>query len=279
MEQLQHDFAGEPDVRLVTFTVDPEYDTPEVLRQYAERFHANPDRWLFLTGKEADVYRLLSKGFHVGAEKNTGPDATPGTAVTHDTHLAVVDRKGRVRDYFSGTPGSESDNADQEQEKNLARLRREVAVLLREGGPAEFFPPLNAALNAAAGVLVLLGYAAVRRRLLRLHAALMLSALAVSAVFLASYLYYHLVVMHAQPTRFAEQWPDAPPWVGYVYLTVLTSHTLLAVVTAPLALVTAYLGLRGRLARHVAVAHWTLPIWLYVSVTGVVVYWMLYRLY
>lgn len=276
MEQLQKDFADDPDVRLVTFTVDPEYDTPEVLREYARRYHADPDRWLFLTGKEADVDRLLSQGFHVGATKNTGPDATPGTAVTHDTHLVVVDKQGRVRAYFSGIPDSEGDNS--EYEKGLGLLRREVA-LRREGGPAEFFPPLNAGLNAAAGVLLLLGYAAVRRRLYRVHAAFMLSALAVSAVFLASYLYFHLVLMHARPTYFHDQWPDAPRWVEMVYLAVLGSHTVLAAATAPLALVTAYLGLRNRLTRHVAIARWTLPIWLYVSATGVVVYWMLYRLY
>ena len=64
-----------PDVRLVTFTVDPEYDTPKILSQYADRFHADPDRWLFLTGKEADVYRLLRDGFKVGADRNTDPDA------------------------------------------------------------------------------------------------------------------------------------------------------------------------------------------------------------
>ena len=279
MEQLQHDFLGEPDVRLVTFTVNPEYDTPEVLRQYAARFHADPDRWLFLTGKPAEVDRVLRQGFHVGAEKNTAADASPGNAVTHDTHLAVVDRQGRVRDYFSGLPDGDSDEAAREQEKNLTRLRREVAVVLREGGPTEFFPPLNAGLNAAAGVLVLLGYAAVRHRHYRLHAALMLSALAVSAAFLASYLYFHLVLMPGHVTRFSDRWPEAPHWIGMVYLAVLASHTILAAVTAPLALVTAYLGLRGRLARHMAIARWTLPIWLYVSATGVIVYWMLYRLY
>ena len=279
MKRLQKDFADDPDVRLVTFTVDPEYDTPEVLREYARRYHADPDRWLFLTGKEADVDRLLSQGFHIGATKNTGPDATPGTAVTHDTHLAVVDKEGRVRAYFSALPDPNDDNPDQEYEKGLARLRREVAALRREGGPAEFFPPLNAALNGAAGVLLLLGYGAVRRRRYRVHAAFMLSALVVSAVFLASYLYFHLVLMHARPTKFSEQWPDAPQWVGYVYMAVLGSHTILAAATAPLALVTAYLGLRNRLARHVAIARWTLPIWLYVSATGVVVYWLLYRLY
>ena len=284
MEQLQKDFADDPDVVLVTFTVDPEYDTPKVLQEYGRRYHADPDRWLFLTGNEADVDRLLSQGFHVGATKNTGPDATPGTAVTHDTHLAVVDKRGVVRAYFSGLPDREGDNFDQEYGKELARLRREVAALRREGGPAEFFPPLNAALNAAAGVLLLLGFAAVRRRMYRVHAAFMLSALAVSAVFLASYLYFHIdithfPIMHFRTTKFADQWPDAPRWVEMVYFVVLGSHTVLAAATAPLALVTAYLGLRNRLTRHRAVARWTLPIWLYVSTTGVVVYWMLYRLY
>ncbi len=118
MEQLQHDFAGEPDVRLVTFTVDPEYDTPEVLKRYAERFHADPGRWLFLTGKPAEVDRVLRRGISTsGAEKNTAADATPGTAVTHDTHLAVVDRQGRVRDYFSGLPDDDSDDAAQDQQE------------------------------------------------------------------------------------------------------------------------------------------------------------------
>ena len=85
--------------------------------------------------------------------------------------------------------------------------------------------------------------------------------------------------MHGRPTYFHEKWPEAPGWVETAYLMLLTSHTLLAVVTAPLALFTAYLGVRGRLARHVWIARWTLPIWLYVSIAGVVVYWMLYRLY
>jgi uncharacterized membrane protein YozB (DUF420 family) len=141
------------------------------------------------------------------------------------------------------------------------------------------FPQLNAALNAASGVLIVLGYVAVRRRRVRLHAACMLSALAVSAAFLASYLYYHLAVKAGVSTRFANQWPDAPDWAGYTYYAILLSHTVLAAVVAPLALYTAWQGLNDRIARHVRVARWTLPLWLYVSVTGVVVYWMLYRLY
>jgi uncharacterized membrane protein YozB (DUF420 family) len=140
-------------------------------------------------------------------------------------------------------------------------------------------PAVNAVLNATSAVLLLLGYAAVRGRRVLLHQTLMLAALAVSAVFLASYLYYHFAVRHGRPTSFAERWPSAPDGVRYLYYAVLGSHTLLAVAAAPLALVTAYLGVRGRLVRHVRVARWTLPIWLYVSVTGVVVYWMLYHLY
>ncbi len=141
------------------------------------------------------------------------------------------------------------------------------------------FPALNASLNAAAGVLLMAGYGCVRRRLYRAHAACMLSALLVSTVFLASYLYYHFAVKHGVSTSFRSQAPDAPAWVPPVYYSVLLTHVILAMVTVPLALFTAWRGLQGRIRRHVAVARWTLPIWLYVSVTGVVVYWMLYRLY
>ena len=145
--------------------------------------------------------------------------------------------------------------------------------------PPEAFPPLNASLNAAAGLLLVAGYLAVRARRLRLHAALMLSALTVSTVFLGCYLYYHLAIKHGEPTRFESQAPYAPDWAKPVYLAILLSHTVLAAIVAPLALFTAYQGWRGRLAWHVRVARWTLPIWLYVSVTGVIVYWMLYRLF
>jgi uncharacterized membrane protein YozB (DUF420 family) len=143
----------------------------------------------------------------------------------------------------------------------------------------ESFPGFNASLNAVSGVLLLAGYAAIRRKQVRLHMTCMLSALAVSALFLGSYLYYHVIIKEGKPTYFEDQAPSAPVWVRKVYLAVLGTHTVLAACTAPLALYTAYQGLRGRLRRHVRVARWTLPIWLYVSVTGVVVYWMLYRLY
>ncbi len=136
-------------------------------------------------------------------------------------------------------------------------------------------PAVNAALNGLAAVLLVAAYAAIRTRRVRLHQGLMLAAFCTSVLFLASYLYYHLVVRGGEPTRFT-----APGWPRAVYLTVLGTHTLLAMAVAVLAPVTLVLGFgAARGNRHRRVARWTLPIWLYVSVTGVVVYVMLYHLY
>lgn len=143
----------------------------------------------------------------------------------------------------------------------------------------DFFPAFNAALNSLAALLILLGWITIKNRQIAIHKALMLTALLVSAIFLASYLYYHIVVKQGVATSFKEKWPGAPDSIRYLYYGVLTSHTILAIVVAPMALYTAYLGLTGRLAQHRSIARWTMPIWLYVSVTGVLVYWMLYRLY
>jgi putative membrane protein len=140
-------------------------------------------------------------------------------------------------------------------------------------GP-EDLPTVNAVLNATSAVLLTAGYVAIRRRRVAAHKFCMLAALGVSAAFLTSYLYYHLIVKGGEGTPFTGE-----GWVRWVYLAIFRTHEVLATVAVPLALVTAYLGLRGRLARHVRLARWTLPIWLYVSVTGVVVYAMLYHLY
>lgn len=131
-------------------------------------------------------------------------------------------------------------------------------------------PSINAGLNATAALFLVLGYVQIRRRKPGAHRVAMLAALACSVLFLASYLYYH---SQAGSTRF--------PGVGAVrsvYLTILLTHTVLAATVPFLAGVTVYRALRGRFDRHRAIARWTLPIWLYVSVTGVVIYWMLYRM-
>lgn len=136
------------------------------------------------------------------------------------------------------------------------------------------WPTLNATLNAVSGVLVIVGYIAIKTRRVTLHKVCMVTALAVSAAFLGCYLYYHIVVRQGESTRFM-----GPESVRIWYFTILISHIILAAVIVPLALYTAYLGWKDRLQRHVRLARWVLPMWLYVSVTGVVVYWMLYHLY
>jgi putative membrane protein len=134
----------------------------------------------------------------------------------------------------------------------------------------EDWPLVNAILNGSCAVLLVVGYVAIRRNRVVLHKACMVTALLVSALFLTSYLYYHIVVRQGEHTRFG-----GSEAMTVVYVTILLSHTVLAAVVAPLALFTAWQGWRDNLQRHVRVARWTLPLWLYVSVTGVVVYLML----
>jgi len=132
------------------------------------------------------------------------------------------------------------------------------------------WPALNAALNATSAVLLLVGFACIRAKRLAVHAGCMIGAFLVSLAFLVSYLTYHA---HVGSVRF-----QGTGWIRPVYFTILLTHTALAIVIVPLILRTLWLALRRRWRAHRAIAQWTLPLWLYVSVTGVVVYWMLYRL-
>lgn len=131
-------------------------------------------------------------------------------------------------------------------------------------------PAVNASLNALAALLLITGYVLIRRGWRDAHRNAMVAALACSTLFLVSYLYYHA---HVGSVRF--------PGTGAartLYLSVLLTHTVLAAAVPVLAVITVALAWKGRFARHRRIARWTLPIWLYVSVTGVVVYWMLYQM-
>lgn len=132
-------------------------------------------------------------------------------------------------------------------------------------------PALNASLNALATVFLVAGYACIRSGRRELHKKCMLAALTTSALFLASYVTYHA---NAGSRPFPGQGV-----VRVVYFAILIPHVVLAAAVLPLALVTTARGLRGHYGRHVRIARWTLPLWLYVSVTGVVIYLMLYRMY
>jgi uncharacterized membrane protein YozB (DUF420 family) len=131
-------------------------------------------------------------------------------------------------------------------------------------------PALNAILNATSAGLLALGYALIRRGRRDAHQQVMQAALACSTLFLVSYLTYHAQV---GSVHFQGQGP-----IRTAYFAILISHTILAIVIVPMVLVTFMRARRGRFDRHRAIARVTLPLWAYVSVTGVVVYWMLYRL-
>ena len=130
-------------------------------------------------------------------------------------------------------------------------------------------PAINASLNALSTVFLASGYALVRARRIAQHRACMLAALTTSALFLVCYIVYHAQV---GSVRFTRQGVVRP-----VYFTILITHVTLAATVLPLALITAARGLKGRYPQHVRIARWTFPIWLYVSVTGVLVYVLLYQ--
>lgn len=132
-------------------------------------------------------------------------------------------------------------------------------------------PAVNATLNAISFVLLVVGYGCIKRKNIAAHKACMMSAFGVSILFLTSYLTYRFL---GEEKRFG-----GTGWIRPVYFTILITHVLLAVTVPVLASRTLYLALRGRFEQHRRIARWTMPIWIYVSITGVVVYVLLFRLY
>ena len=248
-------------VRLVSISVDPEHDTPEVLSEYAAGFGADARRWLFLTGPKAALHSWILDGFKVPARDSSEDEIGQGAEeVAHSSKLALVDRGNQVVGYF---------NADDpvEVEALITRARRLDSVL------ASILPTWNAALNGACGLMLLIGWTQIRGGRVKAHAACMVTALGLSAVFLASYLYYHFGVVHGSVA-----FPHEGRGVRMTYFTILLSHTVLAAVMVPMIVMTVWLAWQRRFAAHARMAGLTFPIWVYVSLTGVVVYWMLYRM-
>lgn len=131
------------------------------------------------------------------------------------------------------------------------------------------FPVINATLNGTSAILLYVGHGFIKRGRMAAHRALMIAALVSSTIFLTSYLYYHY---HVGSVHF-----QGKGWWRPVYFTLLTSHTILAATIVPLVIITLSRALRQRFDKHSAIARWTYPLWLYVSVTGVIIYFMLYQ--
>jgi uncharacterized membrane protein YozB (DUF420 family) len=135
-------------------------------------------------------------------------------------------------------------------------------------------PAVNASLNGLSAVFLTAGFVFIRRKNKIAHRNCMIAAFITSAVFLACYLTYHgylAIALHEGPTRFLQ-----PAWFRPIYLTILISHSILAAVIVPMVLVTLYRAKMERFEVHKKIARWTWPLWMYVSVTGVLVYWLLY---
>jgi len=137
--------------------------------------------------------------------------------------------------------------------------------------PQQFFPPLNASLNALSGVFLLTAYVHIRNKRIAQHRRFMLAACFTSLTFLACYVTYHYL-KGGVVTKF-----QGTGAIRTLYLSILTSHTILAIVIVPLAILSVVRGLKMRVPEHRRIAKWTFPLWMYVSVTGVLVYFFLYH--
>ncbi len=134
------------------------------------------------------------------------------------------------------------------------------------------FPKINATLNGCSAVLLVIGRALIARGKMAAHRAVMITAFVTSSLFLASYLYYHW------PHHGGIVYFRGTGWIRTVYLSILYSHIFLAIVIVPMVIITLTRGLRGQFDRHRAIARWTFPLWLYVSVSGVIVYLLLFQM-
>lgn len=260
MKGLQGKLADSP-VQLVSVSVDPGHDTPQVLSEYAQRFGADPERWWFLTGPRDDVYRLILDQFRVPVGESTEEERSRGAeAVSHSQKLVLLDRGNQIVGYFNA-----------EDPEALERLIAQARRLVER--PSHTLPTVNAGLNGLCAMLLVTALVLVRSGKPRAHQVCMMAALAVSALFLACYLYYHFVVVKGSVA-----FQGYGRGVRLTYFTILLSHTILAMVALPLIIMTVVRAFRQQFEAHRRIAAVTFPIWLYVSVTGVVVYWMLYQM-
>ncbi len=281
--RLYDDLSG-TQVRIVSFSVDPELDTAEELASYVAGLDIDARRWTFVTAPtEAAMHAFLNEGLKLPVQRAEG-ETDPGQAVVHGTRLALVDSSGQIAGWYEVADPSEGaspiplDEADAILEGRYGLLlarARELAGLEYVWPPqrASRIPLINASLNGTAFVLLVLGIVAIKAGRKGLHERLMKLAFLVSAAFLACYLYYHFVVLPISggPTKY-----NGTGVVKTLYLVMLLSHIVLAVVNLPMVLRVLWLARKEDWPAHRRLAKWTFPIWAYVSLTGVLVYLVLY---
>lgn len=282
-----HQRLKDVDFRIITITVDPKHDDVAQMKRQADVFGVDPDRWLFVTGPEDKVYELVRKGFKQAAWENV--DAQAGMEFAHSLNMIHVDKDGVIVGKYDGRVDAELETLAQVIEGKIQTPKKHSPVAITTGPPAagggngkqlpewvERLPATNAMLNTLATVLLLGGYSAIKVRDVRLHKKLMLSAFATSIAFLTFYLTYHFMLQHYTgdaSCRFQGQ-----GWIRPVYFFILITHVILAALVPLGAIATIFYAYREKWDRHRRIAKVTYPVWLYVSVTGVVIYLMLYHM-
>tara|TARA_R110002095_G_scaffold215691_2_gene210594 strand:- start:7758 stop:9176 length:1419 start_codon:yes stop_codon:yes gene_type:complete len=347
--QLQKDLK-DLDFKLVTITVDPKNDTPEVLTRYAESVGADPEKWLFLTGDQKEIFHLIEKSFLMPVQENTGPARKPGFEVIHTTNVMLVNKDGRVLGKYNAVNDEELAALRKAVRKEVEKDKPEAkktetkeekpddtpkpAVTPPKAGmvslspllfpivsnmltsatltsalfaqteteppavdeeivvaeetvkePSEVktapawvmqLPALNAVLNSLATILLMVGYWFIRRGEKEKHKKTMLTAFGTSILFLGFYLLYHFALQSY--TGNASRKFEGEGLIRPIYYFILITHVVLAAAVPILAWVTIRRGLKKQWEAHRRIAKITFPIWLYVSITGVVIYFMLYHL-
>jgi protein SCO1 len=273
------------DFRIVSITVDPAHDTVEVMKNKADIFEVDPDRWLFVTGPEDKVYDLIRNGFKQSAWKDV--TAAEGMEFAHSNNLIHVDADGVIVGKYDSHVDADLLTLGQVLKGRIKTPKKHSPVAITTSPPPPAakaqmpgwiarLPTTNAMLNTLATLLLLGGYSAIRVRNIRLHRKLMILAFMTSVTFLASYLTYHYALRTY--TGSSGKPFEGEGWIRPVYFALLISHIALAFVVAIGAPTTLVLGLRGKFDTHRRVARFVYPVWLYVSITGVVIYLMLYHL-
>ena len=283
MREIQ-DRLKDFDFNLVTLTVDPERDTTDVLKRYGSDQGANFERWKFLTGKQSEIYGLIERSFKMPVEETKGDARVPGFEIIHSTNIMLVDATGKIVGKY-----------DAQKDVEMAKLRKDLKHLIQpvsnsfvqteedNADPlkklpawAASLPAVNAGLNGLAGILLLVGYGLIRQKRRTEHAWVMISSFATSIVFLGCYLTYHYA-LHVYTGEPGKRFGHGGTWLGTSYLIMLLTHVVLAAVVPVLAIMTLYRAWRQDWVRHRRIAKVTFPIWVYVSVTGVMIYVMLYH--
>jgi protein SCO1/2/putative membrane protein len=290
-----HQRLKDVDFRIVTITVDPKFDDVARMKKQSDVFGVDPDRWLFVTGPENKVYELIRKGFKQAAWENV--DAQAGMEFAHSLNMIHVDKDGTIVGKYDGRVDAELETLAQVLEGKIETPKRHSPAAITTEPPAALgagdgqrvpewvgrLPATNAMLNTLATILLLGGYSAIkyrasseeeRQQFIRLHKKLMLTAFATSIAFLGSYLTYHFMLQHY--TGDASHRFQGQGAIRTIYFSILITHVILAALVPLGALATIFYAYREKWDRHRRIAKVTYPIWLYVSVTGVVIYLMLY---